>query len=66
MFTIFDIKDFYLSLKETLLKNSKQLAVGHTNINKNDFEVMFHAQSSFNLGLKETLIPFTYGNLQWC
>ena len=43
-FTIFDIKDFYLSIKETLLKNAIQFAAKHTDINKNDFEVIFHAR----------------------
>ena len=44
--TIFNIKDFYLSIKETLLKNAIQFAMEHTNIGKNDFEVIFHAQKS--------------------
>ena len=43
-FTIFDIKDFYLSIKETLLKNAIQFSAEHKDINKNDFEVIFHAQ----------------------
>ena len=41
-FTIFEIKDFYLSIKETLLKNAIQFAAEDTNISKNDFEVIFH------------------------
>ena len=45
-FTIFDIKDFYPSIKETLLKNAIQFAAEHTDINKNDFEVIFHARKS--------------------
>ena len=42
-FTIFNIKDFYPSIKEILLKNAIQFAAEHTNINKNGFEVIFHA-----------------------
>ena len=45
-FTIFDIKDFYPSIKETLLKNAIQFASEHTDINKNDFEVTVHARKS--------------------
>ena len=45
-FTIFDIKDFYLSIKETLLKSAIKFAVEKTDINKNDFEVIFHARKS--------------------
>ena len=36
-FTIFDIKHFY-----PLLKNAIQFATEHTDVTKNDFEVMFH------------------------
>ena len=42
-FTIFDIKDFHPSIKETLLKNAIQFAVEHTDINKNDFAIIVHA-----------------------
>ena len=45
-FTIFDIKDFYPSIRETLLKNAIQFAAEHTDINKNNFEVIFHARKS--------------------
>ena len=45
-FTIFNIKDFYWSIKETLLKNTIQFAAEHADINKNDFEVIFHARKS--------------------
>ena len=44
--TICDINDFYPSIKGTLLKNAVQLAAEHTDINKNDFEVIFHARKS--------------------
>ena len=37
-FTIFDIKDFYPSIKETLLKNTLQFAAEHTYIYKNDLK----------------------------
>ena len=46
MFTLFDIKEFYPSMKETFLKNAIQFPVQHTDINKNDFEVIFHARKS--------------------
>ena len=46
-FTIFDIKDFYPSIKETLLKNTIQFAQEHADLNKNNFEVIFHAQKCF-------------------
>ena len=39
--------NFYPSIKETLLKNAIQFAVEHTDINDNDFEVIFHARKSF-------------------
>ena len=34
------MKDFYPSIKETLLKNAIQFAAEHPDINKNDFEVI--------------------------
>ena len=40
------MKDFYPSITETLLKNMIQFAEEHKKISKNDFEVMFHAQTS--------------------
>ena len=46
MFTLFGIKDFYPSMKEFFLKNAIQFPVQHTDINKNDFEVIFHARKS--------------------
>ena len=42
-FTIFDIKNFCSSMKEKLLENAIQFAAEHTDINKNDFKVIFHA-----------------------
>ena len=45
-FTIFDVKNLYPLIKETLLKNAIQFAAEHTNISKNDFEVIFHALKS--------------------
>ena len=47
-FTIFAIKDFYSSIKETLLKNTKQFAAEHTDINKHISEVKFHARKSLS------------------
>ena len=40
------MKDFYPSITETLLKNMIQFAEERKKISKNDFEVMFHAQTS--------------------
>ena len=48
---IFNINDFYPSIKETLLKNVIQFAAEHTDINKNDFEVIFFCRKVF-------VIPF--------
>ena len=45
-FTILDRKNFYPSTKETLLKNPIQFAAKHTDINTNDFELMFPARKS--------------------
>ena len=41
-FTIFDIKDSYSSITETLLKNAIQFAAEYTDIDKNNLEVVFH------------------------
>ena len=38
--------DFYPSIKETLLKNTVQVAAEQTDINNNDFEVIFHVRKS--------------------
>ena len=46
MFTIFDIKDFYLSIKETSLKNTIQFAAEHTDINKKNLEMTFYVGKS--------------------
>ena len=43
-FTMLDMKYFYPSIKETLLKNITQFAAECTDINKNDFEIMFLAR----------------------
>ena len=43
-FSIFDRKDFYLPIKETVLKKAIQFVVEHIDTYKNDFEVLFHAQ----------------------
>ena len=46
MFTIFDIKDFYLSIKETSLKNTIQFAAEHIDINKKNLEMTFYVGKS--------------------
>ena len=55
-FTIFDIKDFYPSMKETLLKNAMPFAAEYTDINNNDFEVIFHARRSLFFHSKQPWI----------
>ena len=45
-FTKFNINDFYQSIKKTLLKSAMQFAAEYTDINKSDFEVIFHARKS--------------------
>ena len=40
----FDIKDFYSSIKETLLNEAIQLAKEHVSITRKDIEVIFHAR----------------------
>ena len=46
IFDIFDVKDFYPSIKETSLKNAIQFAVDYTDIKKINFKVMLHVQKS--------------------
>ena len=52
-FTIFDIKGFYTSIKESLLKNVIQFAAEYIDVNKIDFEVIFHAQKSLLFHYKQ-------------
>ena len=40
----FYMKDFYLSIKEILLHEVMQFAIGHVLITTKDVEVIFHAQ----------------------
>lgn len=51
-FIIFDIKDFYTSIKEKLLNNALQFASSVTPIKEKDKEIIHHAQKSllFNNG----------------
>ena len=42
----FDIKDFYPSIKETLLNEAIQFAKEHVPITRKDIEVIFHARKS--------------------
>ena len=43
-FLQFDIKDFYPSIKDTLLHETIQFAREHVPITRKDVEVIFHAQ----------------------
>ena len=45
-FLIFDIKDFYPSIKESLFHEALQFAKMHVNIIQRDIEVMFHSRKS--------------------
>ena len=45
-FTTFDIKEFYPSIKECLLKNEINFAEQHTEISEKDKVVIFHARKS--------------------
>ena len=45
-FLQFDIKDFYPSIKETLLNEAIQFAKEHVPITRKDVEVIFHARKS--------------------
>ena len=45
-FLQFDIKDFYPSIKETLLHEAIQFAKEHVPITRKDVEVIFHARKS--------------------
>ena len=43
---IFDINEFYPSIKETLFHEALQFAKMHVNISLNDIKVMFHSRKS--------------------
>ena len=45
-FTMFDIKDFYPSISETLLMEALEFAKKHTDIPKKDIDVVLHARKS--------------------
>ena len=47
-FLIFDIKDFYPSIKESLFHEALQFAKMHVNITQRDIEVMFHSRKSLS------------------
>ena len=54
---MFDIKDFYLSIKEALLIEALEFAKQHVTIKSKDRETIFHARKSLctmmeNHGLK--------------
>ena len=54
-FTIFDVKDFYPSIKETLLKNTIQFAQEHADLNKNNFLSNISCTKVFFIPFKSTL-----------
>ena len=45
-FLVFDIKDFYPSINESLLKNAIQFAEKHTHITEENKAIIFHARKS--------------------
>ena len=45
-FLMFDINEFYPSIKETLFHEALQFAKMHVNISLNDIKVMFHSRKS--------------------
>ena len=53
-FMVFDIKDFYPSIKESLLKEALEFAKQHTRIKKKDIELIMHARKSLLFGIGDT------------
>ena len=53
-FTMFDIKDFYPSITETLLRNAMNFAKRHTNVSKKDIELIYHARKSLLFNENDT------------
>jgi hypothetical protein len=53
---MFDIKDFYPSIKEGLLKEALQFAKQHTNLPKKDMDVILHARKSLLFSQDDTWI----------
>ena len=45
-FATFDIKEFYLSIKERLLKNTINFAEQHTEVSEKDKAIIFHTRKS--------------------
>ena len=60
-FTVFDIKEFYPSIKESLLGEAINFAKERTEITKNDIETIFHARKSLLFDHKTTWIKKTGG-----
>jgi len=55
-FTMFDIKDFYPSIKESLLKEALEFAKRHTTVRKKDMDVVLHARKSLLFSQNDTWI----------
>ena len=55
-FTMFDIKDFYPSIKEDLLNTALEFAANHVNISTDDREIIHHARKSLLFNKNETWI----------
>ena len=53
-FMIFDIKDFYPSISESLLKEALDFAKQHTHIKKKDIDLVMHARKSLLFGMGDT------------
>ena len=55
-FTVFDIKDFYPSIKESLLKEAIEFAKLHTKVDQKDLKVILHARKSLLFNADNTWI----------
>jgi len=51
---LFDVKDFYPSINETLLKNSLQFAETLTDINDKEKEIIHHSRKSLLFNNRES------------
>ena len=55
-FVVFDIKEFYPSIKEQLLKEASDFANSYINILKNDKKIINHARKSLLFNKQQTWI----------
>ena len=55
-FTVFDIENFYPSIKEDLLKKAINFASRRVEVKKEEKEIVFHARKSLLFNKEETWI----------